>query len=92
MSIYQYKDSSRAELWRIVQIQAAETEVMLKRISELEKEAKIKDKLIEDLSDLVTEAYHEGRRDGVNGDTYLCSLYDESNIAIDLSKLMLTHR
>jgi uncharacterized membrane protein len=36
MSIYQYKDSARAELWRIVQIQATETEVMLKRISELE--------------------------------------------------------
>jgi uncharacterized membrane protein len=36
MSIYQYKDSARSELWRIVQIQAAETEVMLKRISELE--------------------------------------------------------
>jgi hypothetical protein len=36
MSIYQYKDSSRAELWRIVQIQAAETEVMLKSISNIE--------------------------------------------------------
>ncbi len=51
-----------------------------------------KDKLIEDLSDLVTEAYHEGYRDGVNGDTYLSAPYDQSNIAIDLSKLMLTHR
>jgi hypothetical protein len=60
------------------------------RISELEKEAKIKDKLIEDLSELVTESYHEGYREGVNGDTYLGAPYDQSNIAIDLSRLMLT--
>ena len=37
MSIAQYKDSNRAELWAIVQIQAIEYEAALKRIAELEK-------------------------------------------------------
>ena len=38
MSIAQYKDRNRAELWALVQIQAIEYEAALKRIAELEKE------------------------------------------------------
>jgi hypothetical protein len=49
-----------------------------------------KDKLIEDLSDLVKEAYSEGYGEGVKGDTYLGSPYHDSYTRIDLGKLIVT--
>ena len=43
MSIAQYKDRNRAELWALAQIQAIEYESALRRIAELEKERDIHD-------------------------------------------------